>query len=200
MLRHGHASMGKGTPPHAHAAITALEARTLAQGCPTGTRGEPPPLGCRGYAALAFAPGPIQSRRFHRPRPSSIQACSRRAGAQPRSSAERHRPTRLRHCPNSAPAPLQGAPGGSGQLGTPRSAHRAPSHCLGCSSQPPPKPPISPPLTMQARQPAYEPAGGGWAGLPGLRSLTSLSLQGCRLASEGSLCALCAHAPHEGLG
>ena len=26
--------------------------------------------------------------------------------------------------------------------------HWVPSHCLGCSSQPPPKPPISPPLTM----------------------------------------------------
>ena len=48
---------------------------------------------------------------------------------------------------------------------------------------------------MQARQPAYEPAGGGWAGLPGLRGLTSLSLQGCRLVSEGSLCALFADAP-----
>jgi len=47
-----------------------------------------------------------------------------------------------------------------------------------------------------ARQPAYEPQGGGWAGLPGLRSMTSLSLQGCRLVSEGSLCALCADAPH----
>ena len=46
-----------------------------------------------------------------------------------------------------------------------------------------------------ARQPEYQPAGGGWAGLPGLRSLTSLSLQGCRLVSEGALCALCADAP-----
>ena len=38
--------------------------------------------------------------------------------------------------PSSAPAPPQGAPGGSGQLGTPRKrpTHWAPSHCLGCSS------------------------------------------------------------------
>ena len=37
---------------------------------------------------------------------------------------------------SSASAPPQGAPGGSGQLGTPRMrpAHRAPSHRLGCSS------------------------------------------------------------------
>ena len=118
-------------------------------------RGEPPPLGCRGYAALAFAPGPIQSRRFHRPRPSSIQACSRRAGAQPRSSAERHRPTRLRHCPSSAPAPLQGAPGGSGRRGTPRGAMGgeagplgAPRRCLVCSRLPPPKPPFPPVLAV----------------------------------------------------
>eukprot|EP00964_Phaeocystis_antarctica_P052066 scaffold30445_cov54-Phaeocystis_antarctica.AAC.2 len=55
-------------------------------------------------------------------------------------------------CPSSAPVPPQGVPGGSGQLGTPmqRSAHCAPRHCLGCSSQPPPKPPIPPPLTLQA--------------------------------------------------
>ena len=38
-------------------------------------------------------------------------------------------------CPSSAPVPPQGAPGGSGQLGTPRerSAHWEPSRCLGCS-------------------------------------------------------------------
>ena len=44
------------------------------------------------------------------------------------------------HCPSSAPAPPQGAPGGSGQLGTPRKrlANWIPSHCLGCPSQPPP--------------------------------------------------------------
>ena len=38
--------------------------------------------------------------------------------------------------PSSAPVPPQGAPGSSGQLGTPRKrpAHWAPSHCLGCSS------------------------------------------------------------------
>ena len=39
-------------------------------------------------------------------------------------------------CPSLAPVPLQGVPGGFGQLGTPRKkpAHLAPSHCLGCSS------------------------------------------------------------------
>ena len=54
---------------------------------------------------------------------------------------------------SSAPVPPQGAPGGSGQLGTPRKrpAHWIPSHCLGCSSEPPPKLPISRALTMQAR-------------------------------------------------
>ena len=53
-------------------------------------------------------------------------------------------------CPSSAPAPPQGAPGGSGQLGTPRKrpAHWALGHCPRCSSQPPPKPPSLPPLTM----------------------------------------------------
>ena len=47
--------------------------------------------------------------------------------------------------PSSAPAPPQGAPGGSGQLGTPslRTSHWNACHCLGCSSEPPPKSPIS---------------------------------------------------------
>ena len=51
----------------------------------------------------------------------------------------------------SAPAPPQDAPAGSGQLGTPRKrpTHWAPSHGLGCSSQPPPKSPIPPPLSIQ---------------------------------------------------
>ena len=51
--------------------------------------------------------------------------------------------------PSSASVHPQGAAGGSGQLGTPRKmpAHCAPSHCLGGSSQPPPKSPILLPLT-----------------------------------------------------
>eukprot|EP00964_Phaeocystis_antarctica_P162903 scaffold138086_cov169-Phaeocystis_antarctica.AAC.1 len=40
-------------------------------------------------------------------------------------------------CPSSAPAPPRGAPGGSGQLGTPR-------------KRPAPSPPMSPPLSSQA--------------------------------------------------
>ena len=48
--------------------------------------------------------------------------------------------------------PPQGAPGGSGPLGTPRrrSACWAPSHCLGCSSQRLHSRGFPPPLTMQA--------------------------------------------------
>ena len=48
-------------------------------------------------------------------------------------------------CPSSAPVPPQGAPDGSGQLRTPRvrPSHRGLSHCLGCSSQPPPESPVS---------------------------------------------------------
>ena len=67
-----------------------------------------------------------------------------------------------RQRPSSPPAPLQGAPGGSGQLGTPRKwpAHWAPSRCLGYVSQPPPKPPISPPLTMQALRKELAASGG----------------------------------------
>ena len=45
-------------------------------------------------------------------------------------------------CRSSAPVPPQGAPGGSGQLFTltRRRSRWAPSHRLGCSSEPPPKP------------------------------------------------------------
>ena len=57
-------------------------------------------------------------------------------------------------CPRSAPLPPQGAPGCSGQLGTlrVRPAHWAPSHCLGCSSEPLPKLPTSPPLTLTIQE------------------------------------------------
>ena len=56
-------------------------------------------------------------------------------------------------CPSSARAPLQGARGGSGQLGTPgvKPTHSVPSHCPGCSSEPPPRPPIVPRLAIQER-------------------------------------------------
>ena len=47
--------------------------------------------------------------------------------------------------------PPQGAPGGSGQLGTPRArpSHWAPRHRLGGSSEPPPKSPIPLAWTVQ---------------------------------------------------
>eukprot|EP00964_Phaeocystis_antarctica_P156982 scaffold126959_cov48-Phaeocystis_antarctica.AAC.1 len=71
----------------------------------------------------------------------AFEAFRARTAAWPIYSAPRAAPY------SSAPAPPQGAPEGSGQLGTPRvrPAHWAPSRCLGCSSQPPPKPPPKPP-------------------------------------------------------
>ena len=50
-------------------------------------------------------------------------------------------------CPSLPPVPPQGAPGGSGQLGTPRvrPSHGVPSHRLKGVSELPPKSPISPP-------------------------------------------------------
>ena len=58
--------------------------------------------------------------------------------------------------PSSAPAPPQGAPGGSGQLGTPRGrgwptgrpAPRLLPASKGCTSKPPPRPLISPLLSL----------------------------------------------------
>ena len=52
--------------------------------------------------------------------------------------------------PGSPPVPPQGAPCGFGQLGTPRArpSHWDPSHCLGGSSELPPKSPIPPPFTV----------------------------------------------------
>ena len=55
-----------------------------------------------------------------------------------------------RQCLSSPPATLQGAPGGSRQLGTPRAtpSHWDPSHRLGGSRELPPESPISPRLTI----------------------------------------------------
>ena len=61
--------------------------------------------------------------------------------------------------PSSAPAPPQGAPGSSGQLGTRRKrpTHWALSHRLGCSSEPPPKLPIPPPSHLTTIPPHHYP-------------------------------------------
>ena len=71
---------------------------------------------------------------------------ARRAGA----AQSKCPPPYLGRCPSSAPAALHGTPCGSGRLGTStkRPAHRAPSHRLGCSREPPPKSPIPPPLRL----------------------------------------------------
>ena len=61
------------------------------------------------------------------------------------------------HCPSSAPVPPQGKPGGvwAARYSRGEDSPLAPSHCLECSSQPPPRPPRSLPLTIQvARQKA----------------------------------------------
>ena len=48
-----------------------------------------------------------------------------------------------------------------------RPAHWAPSHRLGCTSEPPPKPPMSPPLTIQKRD--LDEASAIWQALPEVR-------------------------------
>eukprot|EP00964_Phaeocystis_antarctica_P078155 scaffold48599_cov61-Phaeocystis_antarctica.AAC.8 len=52
-------------------------------------------------------------------------------------------------CLSMVKVPALDAPVDAEQLSTPRKrpAYWAPSHCLGCSNEPP-KPPIPPPLTM----------------------------------------------------
>ena len=60
--------------------------------------------------------------------------------------------------PSSAPCASLGAPGGSGQRGTSRGwgqGHWAPSHCPGCSSEPPPRSPIPPPAFGRPGSPRY---------------------------------------------
>ena len=73
------------------------------------------------------------------PNPNQIHAASS-GGAWAQAAQDRPRrtvkvPPPWQH-PGSAPAPPQGAPGGSGRLGTPgkRPTHWTPRHRLGCSS------------------------------------------------------------------
>ena len=65
-------------------------------------------------------------------------------------------------CPSSAPAPPQGAPGGSWRLDTSRRerpGHCSPSHCLRYLSWPPPRSPIPLPLAIQVLRLTYDALG-----------------------------------------
>ena len=89
--------------------------------------------------------GPRATRRrrpqfVHIPTPRSRSSSPRSPKRSPRPCATPRKHCMVKvppwQCPSSAPVPPQAAPGGSGQLDTPRerSSHWKPSHCLGCSS------------------------------------------------------------------